>query len=60
MCGNCKEARKMLDKKKIKYEYISVSVQLATRLLITKLPVLEINGVKYIGSFNVFRKIKEL
>lgn len=58
-CSRCKTAQKILEKKKIEYQYKDLTVEDLPHLLGTYLPILEVDGVKYKGV-DVFPKIREL
>ena len=59
MCVRCKTAQQMLEKRNIKYRYVSLNVTVTPKYLITMLPILEIDGKKYKGSESLV-KIKSL
>ena len=50
MCSKCKTAQMMLDKRNIKYEYVSLSSVCKPEFSLSNLPVLKIGNKTYEGK----------
>ena len=62
MCSRCKSAKMMLDKRKIKYEYVEILNQesfIVNDISVEDLPLLIIDGMTYTAKDSLL-KIREL